>query len=250
MFRNPEMGAAYRLIAAEGPSAFYKGAIAQALLKTSQRLGGKLDAADLAEFEPEWVQPISTEYRGWKVYELPPNGQGIAALEMLNIFSLFPMPQYESARRGGIAHADRSAEAGICGSASIRGRSALQQDAGGRDAIHGLCARARAADRSPARQLPGGGGRSTGHPQRHDLSGGHRPRGQHRVADSELYQHFGSGVVVDGYGFALQNRGGLFDMDPQHPNALAPRKRPFHTIIPAFMEKGRYTYRLRHHGRA
>src|SRR5580704_6820953 len=93
MFQNPEMAAAYKLLAAEGPSAFYRGAIAQALLKTSARLGGKLDAADLAQFEPEWVQPISTEYHGWKIYELPPNGQGIAALEMLNIFSLFPMAQ-------------------------------------------------------------------------------------------------------------------------------------------------------------
>ena len=106
IFRNPEMAAAYRLIAAEGAPAFYKGAIARAILKTSERLGGKLSAADFAEFEPEWVQPISTEYRGWKVYELPPNGQGIAALEMLNILSLFPMSQYEPRRRGGIAHSD------------------------------------------------------------------------------------------------------------------------------------------------
>ncbi len=95
IFRNPEMAAAYRLIAAEGPSAFYKGAIARAILKTSERLGGKLSAADFAEFEPEWVQPISTEYHGWKVYELPPNVQGIAALEMLNILSLFPLSEYE-----------------------------------------------------------------------------------------------------------------------------------------------------------
>src|SRR5580693_2163894 len=95
MFKNAEMAAAYRLLAAEGPSAFYKGALAQALLKTSARLGGKLDAADLAQFEPEWVQPISTEYHGWKVYELPPNGQGIAALAMLNIMETLRLSQYQ-----------------------------------------------------------------------------------------------------------------------------------------------------------
>src|SRR5436305_14909098 len=83
------------LIASQGPSAFYKGPIAKSILKTSQRLGGKLSAADLSEFESEWVEPISTEYHGWKVYELPPNGQGIAAIEMLNILSVFPLATYE-----------------------------------------------------------------------------------------------------------------------------------------------------------
>src|SRR5437016_5220497 len=80
MFRNPEMAAAYRLLAAEGEAAFYRGAIAKAILKTSDRLGGKMALADLSEFEAEWVDPIATEYHGWKVYELPPNGQGIAAI--------------------------------------------------------------------------------------------------------------------------------------------------------------------------
>src|SRR6202011_1813292 len=93
--RNPEMAAAYELIAAQGPSAYYRGPIAKALVKTSERLGGKMSLADLSEFESEWVQPVSTEYHGWKVYELPPNGQGIAALQMLNMLSLFPMSGYE-----------------------------------------------------------------------------------------------------------------------------------------------------------
>ena len=73
MFRNPQMAAAYKLIAAEGEAAFYRGAISKAILKTSDRLGGKMNLADLSEFEPEWVEPISTDYRGWKVYELKPN---------------------------------------------------------------------------------------------------------------------------------------------------------------------------------
>src|ERR1041385_1422185 len=95
IFRNPQLASALKLVAAEGAPAFYRGPIAKAILKTSARLGGTMTGADLSEFEAEWVKPISTEYRGWKVYELPPNGQGIAALEMLNLFSQFPMGTYE-----------------------------------------------------------------------------------------------------------------------------------------------------------
>ena len=94
VFRDPQLASALKLIATQGPAAFYTGPIAQAILKTEERLGGKMAAADLSEFQAEWVQPVSTEYRGWKVYELPPNTQGIAALEMLNLFSQFPLHDY------------------------------------------------------------------------------------------------------------------------------------------------------------
>src|SRR5689334_2713091 len=94
--RNPELGAAYELIASQGPSTFYKGAIAKAILKTSDRLGGKMNAAGLAEFSSEWVTPVSTVYHGWKVYELPPNSQGIGPLEMLNILAQFPLASWPS----------------------------------------------------------------------------------------------------------------------------------------------------------
>jgi gamma-glutamyltranspeptidase/glutathione hydrolase len=238
MFRDPEMGAALKLIAAEGAPAMYKGAIAQAILKTSQRLGGKLTASDLAEFQSEWVEPISTEYHGWKVYELPPNGQGIAALQMLNVFSLFPLADYVP--RGAeelhiqieaqkLAYADlaryvadqRFSKVPVAGMLSMdyardraklihRDRAHCDVPAGAPPAIHGDTIYLSVVDRD----------------------------GNIVSLIQSLYQHFGSGVVVDGYGFALQNRGGLFEFAPDHPNALAPRKRPFHTIIPAFMEKG------------
>src|SRR6266849_2300126 len=94
VFRNPDLAKALRLVAEGGAAAFYKGSIAKAVLKTSDRLGGTLAAGDLSEFEAEWVEPIATSYRGWKVYELPPNGQGVAALEMLNIMEAFPLFQY------------------------------------------------------------------------------------------------------------------------------------------------------------
>src|SRR5436190_702529 len=90
LFRNSEMARALRLVAEKGPDAFYKGEIAAAIVKTSERLGGTMTAQDLASFSSEWVQPISTEYRGWRIYELPPNGQGMAALEMLNIMENAP----------------------------------------------------------------------------------------------------------------------------------------------------------------
>src|SRR5208282_1771370 len=91
VFRNPQYARALELIAGQGPEAFYDGPIAEAILATSDRLGGVMTAADLRDFRPEWVQPISTTYRGWTVYELPPNGQGMAALEMLNIMEKFPL---------------------------------------------------------------------------------------------------------------------------------------------------------------
>ena len=238
IFRNPEMAAAYRLLAAEGPSAFYKGAIANAILKTSERLGGKLAAADLAEFEPEWVQPLSTEYRGWKVYELPPNGQGIAALEMLNMLSLYPLSDYESR---GVDELHTQIEAQKLAYADLHRYVADPRFS--KIPVEGLLSmdyareRAKLIDPRRASCSVAPGSPSVIHGDTIYLAAIDREGNIVSLIQS-VYQHFGSGVVVDNYGFALQNRGGLFDFDPQHPNALAPRKRPFHTIIPAFMEKG------------
>jgi gamma-glutamyltranspeptidase/glutathione hydrolase len=238
MFRNPELAAAYRLLAAEGPSAFYKGAIANAIVKTSERLGGKIAAADLAEFEPEWVQPLSTEYRGWKVYELPPNGQGIAALEMLNMLSLYPLSEYESR---GVDELHTQIEAQKLAYADLHRYVADPRFS--KIPVEGLLSmdyareRAKLIDSSRATCDVAPGSPSVIHGDTIYLAAIDRDGNIVSLIQS-VYQHFGSGVVVDNYGFALQNRGGLFDFDPQHPNALAPRKRPFHTIIPAFMEKG------------
>src|SRR6266446_89663 len=91
MFANPDLGKTLRLIAEGGRDVFYRGAIAQSILSTSAALGGTMQADDLADFSAEWVEPISTTYHGWKVYELPPNGQGVAALQMLNLSSQFPL---------------------------------------------------------------------------------------------------------------------------------------------------------------
>ena len=238
VFHNPQMAAALKLIAQQGRAAFYTGAIAKALLKTSARLGGKMDAADLSEFESEWVQPISTEYHGWKVYELPPNGQGIATLEMLNLFSQFPMASY--APRG-VEELHAQIEAQKLAYADLQRYVADPRFA--KPPVEGLLSmgyareRAKLIDPGKARcEIPPG----EPLPSRGDtiyLSVVDR-EGNIASLIQSVYKAFGSGVVVDDYGFALHNRGGLFVLDPAHPNALAPRKRPFHTIIPGFMEKG------------
>jgi gamma-glutamyltranspeptidase/glutathione hydrolase len=238
MARNPELGAAMELIATQGPSAFYKGAIAKAILKTSDRLGGKMSAADLSEFSSEWVQPVSTEYHGWKVYELPPNGQGIGALEMLNILAQFPLSSY-TARGADELHAQ--IEAQKLTFADLH--RFLADPRASKVPVDGLISAAYAkqraatisADRARCEESVGAPESFAGNTVY--LAVVDR-EGNIASLIQSVYQHFGSGVIVDDYGFALQNRGALFELDPNHPNALAGRKRPFHTIIPAFMENG------------
>jgi len=238
VFHNPELGEALDLIAEEGPAAFYRGLIAKAILRTSDKRGGTMAAADLSEFASEWVEPIATEYRGWKVYELPPNGQGMATLEMLNLMERFSIGTYGPLSTDALhikmeaqklAYADlhryladpRYAEVPVAG---IISKKYAEE-------------RARLIDMNQSRCAD-----EPGQPKQYlgdtiYLSVVDR-EGNIASLIQSIYLAFGSGVVVEGYGFHLHNRGGLFEMDAQHPNALAGRKRPFHTIIPAFMERG------------
>jgi len=235
VFKNPAMAKAYRILAEKGPDAFYKGEIATSILKTSQQLGGTMTAQDLASFSAEWVEPISTEYRGWKVYELPPNGQGLAALEMLNIM------ETSAAAAGGpynaielhlrieamkLAYSDLRFN-GDPRFADIPVRGLLSKDyarkrAGAIDPRKANCAAA-AGD-------PVFG--ETTYLTTVDKDG--------NIASwiQSLYDYFGSGVTVDGMGFLLHDRGQNFTLTPGSPNVLAGGKRPSHTIIPGFMEKG------------
>ncbi len=238
VFRNPQMAAALKLISTEGESAVYRGAIARSILKTSDRLGGKMNLADLSEFESEWVEPISTDYRGWKIYELPPSGQGIAAIEMLNILSLFPLGSYQPR---GVLELHTQMEAQKLAYDDLHRYVADMRFS--KVPVEGMISmeyareRAKSIDPNQARCDLGPGNPWTVHGDTVYLSVVDRDGNIVSLIQS-LYQHFGSKVVTDDFGFALQNRGGLFEMDPAHPNALAPRKRPFHTIIPAFMERG------------
>lgn len=216
LFSNPDLAKALRMVAENGRDAFYRGEIAQAILKTSASLGGAMEAEDLTEFSSEWVEPISIEYRGWKVYELPPNGQGMAALELHKKIEAMKLAYTDLYRYD----ADpRFAEVPV---KELLSKEYTEERARLIDPARANCA---AASGSPAKS-------DTTYLAVVDKDG--------NIASmiQSIYDYFGSGVVVNGFGFALQNRGALFVLDPSHPDALAPRKRPFHTIIPAFMERG------------
>ena len=235
-FVNPDLAGALKLIAEQGRDAFYKGPIAQAILRTSSAFGGAMQADDLAEFSAEWVEPISIDYRGWKIYELPPNVQGMAALEMLNIMET-SAPDQDGPQ--GAAELHKKIEAMKLAYADLYRYNADQRFA--KVPVKGLLeksyAKQRAAliDPNKANCHPEAGTPSTSDTTY--LAAIDRDGNIASLIQSN-YSGFGSGVVVQGMGFALQNRGALFSLDPKHPNVLQPRKRPFHTIIPAFMERG------------
>jgi len=236
VFRNPDIAAALTRIANEGESAFYKGAIAQAILKSSADLGGTMTAEDLADYSAEWVEPIPTNYRGWAVYELPPNGDGMAALEMLNIMEQFkPSPDgphsaaelHTRIEAMKLAYADVKAYDGDPRFSKIPVKELLSKEFAAK--------RASLIDSGKANCTVAPGA-LTGSDTTY-FSAVDRDGNILSIIQSN-YSSFGSKVTVQGMGFVLQNRGGLFSLDPKSPNALAGRKRPFHTIIPAFMEHG------------
>jgi gamma-glutamyltranspeptidase/glutathione hydrolase len=238
IFRNPDLARALEEIAKGGRDAFYKGSIAKRILGTSARFGGTMAADDLAEFAAEWVDPVSTDYRGWTVYEMPPNEQGIAALTMLNIVSGFPLGQWghntvqtlhAMIEAQKLAYADMITYVGDPRFAQIPTKGLIS-------AAYG---RTRAAQIDPANAncnvgpgKPPYAGSDTTY-----LSTVDRDGNMVSLIQSN-FGLFGSGIAVEGGGFVLHNRGALFTLEASHPNALAPRKRPLHTIIPAFMENG------------
>jgi gamma-glutamyltranspeptidase / glutathione hydrolase len=236
VFQNRDLAKALQSVAQNGAAAFYKGDIARAILSTSQNLGGTMAADDLAEFSPEWVEPVSTTYRDWTVYELPPNGQGMAALEMLNIMETSP-PSPDGPLSAAELH--KKIEAMKLAYADLERYNADPRFA--KVPVKGMLSKQYAQER--AKLIDPNKANCTvaaGSPPMSDttyLSVVDREGNIVSLIQSN-YESFGSGIVVRGMGFVLQDRGALFSLDPQSPNALAPRKRPFHTIIPAFMEQG------------
>jgi len=236
IFANPDLAKALRLIAEQGRDAFYKGEIAKAILKTSDALDGTIQATDLSEFSSEWVDPISIDYRGWTIYELPPNGQGMAALEMLNIMAT-AQPSKDGPSSAEELHKKIEAM-------KLAYTDLYRYDGDPRFAkipVSGLLspeyAKQRAALIDPERANCTA---VSGKPAKSDTTYLAAVDKDGNIASmiQSNYDYFGSGVVVSGMGFPLQNRGALFVLDANDPDALAPRKRPFHTIIPAFMERG------------
>jgi len=239
VFRNPDLAWSLDQIARHGRDAFYKGEIATKILEAMKRHSGPMVAADLAEFSSEFVEPISTTYRDWTVYELPPNVQGLAALEMLNIMGTFPLGQKDwgfgstnalhamiEAKK--LAYADLLKYIGDPRKQKLPVATLLSKEWAAErakqiDADHANCEAA-------AGEIPAGNDTTY-------LSVVDREGNMVSLIQSN-YESFGSGIVAAGTGFALHDRGGLFSLDPALPNALAGRKRPLHTIIPAFAQKG------------
>jgi gamma-glutamyltranspeptidase / glutathione hydrolase len=231
----PAQAATLEAIAATQGAAFYQGPIAARIAAFARECGAALDEADLAAHTVDWVDPISIDYRGTTVHELPPNGQGIAALMALGIAAHLPVAdtqpdtadrlhlQVEAMR---LAFADAHAQ--VADPAHMRVDAAQMLDAGY------LAERARRVDMRHAGQhppgtLPGGG---TVYLCAADASG------MMVSLIQSNYTGFGSGVVVPGTGISLHNRGSAFSLVDGHPNRVEGGKRPFHTIIPAFMTRG------------
>jgi gamma-glutamyltranspeptidase/glutathione hydrolase len=242
VFRNPDLAASLRLIAEKGRDGYYKGKTAEAILTISREQGGAMTAADLAEFQPDWVTPIKTTYRGWNVYEIGPNTQGISALMMLNLMEQYPLTDYgfHSTNAMHVAiEAKKLAYADMLRYVGDPKFSKIPVDA--------LLSKPRAAER--ARLIDPAKAACQVEPA--TLAGVTDAEGKDTIYMSVIdkdgnivsliqsnYSGFGSGLVPPGAGFMLHNRGGLFTLEKGQPNTLTGRKRPLHTIIPAFMEKG------------
>ncbi len=237
IFKNPHLARTYRAIAGGGREVFYRGEIAKRIDQFSRRIGGYLRLEDFENHASTWVEPVGATYRGFHVWELPPNGQGIAALQMLNILEGFDLSAFGP---GSADYLHLFIEAKKLAFAD-RARFYADPDFTAVP-VDRLVSKEYAAER-----------RSLINPDRAMLTD---PPGDIRLESGETtylttadadrnfvsliqsnYAGFGSGPVPDGLGFCLQDRGALFNLDPDHPNALEPHKRPFHTIIPAMVTR-------------
>jgi gamma-glutamyltranspeptidase/glutathione hydrolase len=241
MFKNPALGESLRQVAAHGRDAFYNGKLTKVMVDFLDSQGGAHTIEDFADFQPEWVEPISTTYRGWTVYELPPNGQGIAALSMLNIMEHFPLSSYGHNSADALqvmieakklAYADMVHYVGDPRFTAVPVEQMLSKDL--------AAERAKLIDlhRAACQVVPS------------QLSAQLNAQGHSTIFLSAIdkdgnivsliqsnYAGYGTGMVAPGAGFSFHNRGAGFDLTPGKPNSLAGHKRPLHTIIPAFMRK-------------
>ena len=237
IFRNPDLANTLRLIAKKGRKAFYEGDIARTIDTFCREHGGYLRLADFEKHTSTWVEPVSTNYRGYDVWELPPNGQGIAALQMLNVLEAYDIASM------GFGSADYLHYLIEAKKLAFEDRAKFYSDPAFNDIpVDGLISKEYAAVRreliQPGRALrkidAGDPVLETG--ETTYLVVADKDRNFVSLIQSN-YAGFGSGPVPDGLGFCIQDRGALFNLDPSHPNSLEPGKRPFHTIIPAFVTK-------------
>ena len=233
----PEYAATLKLLATSGREAFYRGTIADQIVQFSAANGGYFSKEDFAEHRSEWVEPVSTSYRGYDVWQLPPTGQGLAVLQMLNLLEPFDLKAW------GPGHPDLIHRIVESKKLAYADRARFYADpAFGQLPIRELLSKTYAASRlkliDPAKALV--------NVDHGDPLAGHGDTVYLTVVDKDrncvsfiqsIFHGFGSQVVPGKLGFALQNRGALFSLEDGHPNRLEPKKRPFHTIIPGFVTK-------------
>ena len=235
--RNPELAVSLRAICADGRDAFYRGPIAERIIACAEATGGLIEASDLADHASTWDEPVSTHYRGYDVWELPPNSQGIAALQMLRILAGFDLSamRHDCAELLHLmieakkwAYEDRARYYADPTFADVPVDALISPEYAARRRKKIL--RSMAATRIP----PGDPRLKAG--ETVYLTVVDEERNAVSFIQS-IFNDFGSVIVPPGTGFAMQNRGSLFNLDADHPNALQPGKRPFHTIIPAFVTR-------------
>jgi gamma-glutamyltranspeptidase/glutathione hydrolase len=233
--RQPDLARSLKILAAEGRDAFYQGDIARRIVEFSQANGGYFELDDFASHTTEWVEPIGTDYHGYRVLELPPNGQGITALIALNVLEGFDLAAMEY---GSAAYYHLLIEAT---KQAFTDRSRYIADpAYATLPVSGLLSKAYATSRRAEVAVDQAGDFIPGDPVAFSNTVYISCVDQQRNVVSLIYSvfnNFGSGVVAGDTGICLQNRGSGFVADPDHPNALAPGKRPFHTIIPSMIVK-------------
>jgi len=234
---NPDLAATFRTVAEQGPEAFYGGELGRTVVEGLRELGGYLTLDDLRDHEVRWIDPISTDFHGYTVWELPPSGQGVAALQMLELLEPYDLASmgHNSAEylhtmieAKKLAYADLYRYVADPDHMEVTVEELLDPDyVAGRSALIDM-------DRAAERTDPG-------------MAATQSETIYLSVTDADgnmvsfinsIFEYFGSGVVIPGTGFALQNRGAGFTLEEGHPNQVAAGKRPFHTIIPGFVTRG------------
>ena len=249
VMKNPALAASLELIGREGRDAFYKGALARAIAADMERRKGLLTAKDLADHRSDWIDPLSTTYRGYQVLELPPNTQGIAALQTLNILEGFDVKSLGhnsaaylhlvvEAKR--IAFADRGAWIGDPGTTPAKALERMLSKDYAAERRKEINPDKAAADYKPltldGRTTPAGGEEPAGRGDTIYLTAADAQGNVVSLIQS-IYETFGAGIVAGDTGIVLHNRANLFTLDAGHPNVLTPGKRPFHTLVPAMVLK-------------
>lgn len=237
VFANPALARTYRLIAGGGAEAFYEGEIAEAIDRYFQRIGGWLSKSDLAAHRGEWVSPAHVSYRGVEVWGLPPNGQGLVTLQMLNMLEGFDLAGmgflsiaavHHMAEAKRLAFEDRARHYGDPEFSRMPVEWLISKD---------YAAERAALIRSDRMLVPAYAGEAPGQGDTTYLCAADRDGMMVSLIQSN-FNGMGSGLMPDGLGFMFQNRGRAFSLQDGHPNLYAPKKRPFHTIIPGFATKG------------